>query len=237
MDFDDYQEKAVSTAVYPNIGNNIEYPALGLASEAGEVAEAVKKIQRDHGGNKDVSKDKIEKEIGGVLWYCAALAKEFGLSLQDIAELNVGELAQRKVAGTIKGGDVDDLAFVAATYGVPDRNRNLFSKKSIVIPEAGLSIQLNAGMGYGTDFTDVFGSCTLKYGEGCLTASNIRVKADSGFNPVAFRTALKEGRVTTTIAGDVESFTTTPEGNTAVEEFKPTAICVEVATNRPPLSD
>jgi hypothetical protein len=50
MDFSDYQKQSRRTAIYPNAGNDIVYPALGLVSEAGEVAGKVKKILRDEGG-------------------------------------------------------------------------------------------------------------------------------------------------------------------------------------------
>ena len=48
--FDLYQDKSEETAVYPNKGDNLYYPALGLAGEAGEVCEKIKKIMRDKGG-------------------------------------------------------------------------------------------------------------------------------------------------------------------------------------------
>ena len=37
MNFNEYQEEAAKTAVYPDIGNNLWYPGLGLGGEAGEV--------------------------------------------------------------------------------------------------------------------------------------------------------------------------------------------------------
>ena len=45
-DFNAYQRSAIKTAVYPP-EHKILYPALGLAGEAGEVANKVKKVMRD----------------------------------------------------------------------------------------------------------------------------------------------------------------------------------------------
>jgi NTP pyrophosphatase (non-canonical NTP hydrolase) len=75
---------------------NLEYPTLGLAGEAGEVANIVKKIQRDHGGEiNDEIRQKLKDELGDVLWYISACADELGLTLTEIAEYNVAKLAKR----------------------------------------------------------------------------------------------------------------------------------------------
>lgn len=96
MNFKDYQSAAAKTALYPNRLENLEYPTLGLAGEAGEVANIVKKIQRDHGGQITVEiRSKLKDELGDVLWYIAACADELGLTLEEIAEYNVGKLAKR----------------------------------------------------------------------------------------------------------------------------------------------
>ena len=50
MDLNQYQDKSRETARYPNLGNNAIYPTLGLAGEAGEVADKVKKVIRDKEG-------------------------------------------------------------------------------------------------------------------------------------------------------------------------------------------
>lgn len=47
--FDDYQTAAARTAIYPS-NIRILYPALGLTGEAGEVANKIKRIYRDDGG-------------------------------------------------------------------------------------------------------------------------------------------------------------------------------------------
>jgi hypothetical protein len=49
MRFDDYQRMARRTAVYAD-RDRVIYPALGLASEAGEVAGKIKKVLRDQDG-------------------------------------------------------------------------------------------------------------------------------------------------------------------------------------------
>jgi NTP pyrophosphatase (non-canonical NTP hydrolase) len=96
MNFDEYQKAAGVTALYPRRLDNLEYPTLGLAGEAGEVANIVKKIQRDHGGRiTDETRAKLKDELGDVLWYIAACADELGLSLAEIAEYNIDKLAKR----------------------------------------------------------------------------------------------------------------------------------------------
>lgn len=96
MNFEDYQSKASETALYPKRLSNLEYPTLGLAGEAGEVANIVKKIQRDFDGQiTGEIRAKLKDELGDVLWYISACADELNLTLQEIAEFNVEKLAAR----------------------------------------------------------------------------------------------------------------------------------------------
>jgi NTP pyrophosphatase (non-canonical NTP hydrolase) len=96
LTFEVYQQKASKTALYPKRLQNLEYPTLGLAGEAGEVANVVKKIQRDFGGNlTDEIRAKLKDELGDVLWYISACADELGLTLEQIAEFNINKLAER----------------------------------------------------------------------------------------------------------------------------------------------
>lgn len=96
MNFEEYQDEAKQTALYPNRLQNLEYPTLGLTGEAGEVANIVKKIQRDFGGViTDEIRAKLKDELGDVLWYISACADELGLTLKEIAEFNVAKLSKR----------------------------------------------------------------------------------------------------------------------------------------------
>ncbi len=96
MKFEDYQSAASKTALYPRRLSNLEYPTLGLAGEAGEVANIVKKIQRDHDGVITTeTREKLLDELGDVLWYISACADELGFTLNEIAEFNVEKLAKR----------------------------------------------------------------------------------------------------------------------------------------------
>lgn len=104
MTFKEYQKLSRKTAVYPNQGGNFVYPTLGLAGEAGEVANKISKIFRDDGNTvSDERRREIEKELGDVLWYVSQLATELGLSLDKIASLNIENLFSRKERGTLHG--------------------------------------------------------------------------------------------------------------------------------------
>ena len=106
--FNQYQKHALETAVYPNIGQNIIYPALGLTGEAGEVSELIKKMIRDDGGQlTEQRREKLLKELGDVLWYVAVVAHEAGLMLGDVAQVNLDKLSRRKEEGKITGSGSD----------------------------------------------------------------------------------------------------------------------------------
>ena len=97
-----YQKSAKATAIYPR-DYSIVYPAIGLAGEAGEVANKVKKLIRDNPNMSDDIKKSIGDEIGYVLWYCAVLADDLGESLSEIANRNLEKLANRQKLGKLHG--------------------------------------------------------------------------------------------------------------------------------------
>ncbi len=103
MTFDDYQKAAVATAIYPE-DLKLIYPAIGLAGETGEVMEHIKKTIRDN--DRQLTEDRrhaLAKELGDVLWYMANLAQDAGLSLADIARMNIEKVNSRKARGVQLG--------------------------------------------------------------------------------------------------------------------------------------
>ncbi|MHB8492488.1 MAG: nucleoside triphosphate pyrophosphohydrolase family protein [Solirubrobacteraceae bacterium] len=107
MELSRYQALSRRTAGYPREAA-LSYPALGLAGEAGEVADHVKKVIRDDGGV--VSEERraaIAKELGDVLWYLAQLATELDLELDEIASANLEKLLSRQRRGVLSGSGDD----------------------------------------------------------------------------------------------------------------------------------
>ena len=104
MQANEYQTGALRTAIYPNMGSNFIYPALGLVGEAGEVAEKVKKIIRDGDGTlTDPDREKIAKELSDVCWYVAVLAYELDYNLEEILQMNLDKLRSRQERGVLSG--------------------------------------------------------------------------------------------------------------------------------------
>ena len=103
-----YENLAGQTAIFPK-DKALEYLALGMTSEAGEVAGKVKKLIRDGEDMEgfELKKIAIASEIGDVLWYCAMMAKEVGVPLNDIMKENLKKLHSRKERGKLSGSGDD----------------------------------------------------------------------------------------------------------------------------------
>ncbi|MEQ1500535.1 MAG: nucleoside triphosphate pyrophosphohydrolase family protein [Parcubacteria group bacterium] len=105
MELNEYQKRAVETAVYPD-KYKIIYPAVGLGDEAGEVLGKVSKWLRGDDGDGEMTqerKEAIKLELGDVLWFVSNLAKDIGFSLEDVAVSNIDKLQSRKERGVIRG--------------------------------------------------------------------------------------------------------------------------------------
>ncbi len=107
IELSEYQQLSRRTAAYPREAW-LSYPALGLAGEAGEVAEHAKKAIRDDGGQiTDERRAAMAKELGDVLWYVSQLASELGLELDEIAGANLEKLLSRQRRGVLSGSGDD----------------------------------------------------------------------------------------------------------------------------------
>jgi len=103
MQANEYQKRTMDTAIYPQAGSGspieLYYLALGLTSEAGEVAGKVKKMIRD--GAMDTAG--MIHEVGDVLWYAARLSHALGFTLEDVMRINYAKLMKRKDNNVIQG--------------------------------------------------------------------------------------------------------------------------------------
>ncbi len=102
MTFNDYQKKAMTTAI--DEGSELEQRVLGLVGESGEIADKVKKWYRDQGGDlAKLDKKDLAAELGDVLWYVATFADFLGYNLDTIAQENIAKLARRNQRGRLTG--------------------------------------------------------------------------------------------------------------------------------------
>lgn len=93
MTLDEYQHLAARTLGADRTHEQqLANAALGLAGEAGEVADMVKK-HLYHGW--PVDRDSLVKELGDCMWYIAAMATAVGVGLDEIGETNIDKLRRR----------------------------------------------------------------------------------------------------------------------------------------------
>lgn len=94
---DNYQELAMVTKNKKlPLSEQIANAALGLAGEAGEVADMIKKWKFQ--GHLLDPKD-IAKELGDICWYVALMSESIGLSFDEILEMNIEKLRKRYPEG------------------------------------------------------------------------------------------------------------------------------------------
>ncbi len=92
IEFDEYQKEAYRLISEEGKKNLVLNGVLGLAGESGECADLVKKhLFQGH----DLKKEDLVKELGDVLWYIAETASGLGVSLSEVARLNLEKLHKR----------------------------------------------------------------------------------------------------------------------------------------------
>lgn len=93
MDFNEYQKLALRTAAPLDTRlTDLLHGALGVITEAGELTDVVKKFKF---ADKPIDWVNVQEEIGDILWYLALLSRATGMSLEEIATLNIAKLEAR----------------------------------------------------------------------------------------------------------------------------------------------
>jgi NTP pyrophosphatase (non-canonical NTP hydrolase) len=99
MDFNQYSSLALRTANTPALEGKqekITCAALGLAGEGGEIADHVKKwLFQGH----SLDEAKLIKELGDNLWYINLMATALGLTLEELAAVNIAKIYERYPGG------------------------------------------------------------------------------------------------------------------------------------------
>ena len=123
MNLNEYQELALKTATYGQAIDKLvvaavqsrnpesvasvmrlSYVSHGLAGEAGEFNDQVKRVTRDDGGLLTPERrQKLIKELGDVAWYLSQAARELGVTLEEVAKQNIEKLASRAQRGVLTG--------------------------------------------------------------------------------------------------------------------------------------
>ncbi|SRR6266700_7356048 len=92
MDIAEYTKEVHRTCSVKEPKELLTLTALGIAGEAGEVVDTVKKVLY-HSHELDISA--LRKEVGDLLWYMVLLCDTVGLTLEDVMQANVEKLRQR----------------------------------------------------------------------------------------------------------------------------------------------
>ena len=100
IDVDDYQTKAMKFRL-PTA--NATYALLNLAGEVGEVTSLAAKFIRDGDQYPEDYRKSMKKELGDVLWYISALARDLDIDLDTIAQMNLQKLKDRQERNQIQG--------------------------------------------------------------------------------------------------------------------------------------
>ncbi len=92
MDFDIYEMMAMRTAKPMSVDDDLMHAAFGLAGEAGEFCDAIKKsLVYD----RELDRENCIEELGDILWYVALACAALEVSMEDVASKNIEKLRKR----------------------------------------------------------------------------------------------------------------------------------------------
>ena len=154
MELNEYQRLANQTDQQPEKGNlesdprSIMVPLLGMAGEVGELLGEHKKWLRD-GESYKLFPERVKEELGDLLWYLSNVAIKHGLTLEEVADFNLGKTGRRwqpvgAGSGTRKLFDED----------FPPSERLPRQMEISIEEESGIAITTIDGAKYGDPLTD-----------------------------------------------------------------------------------
>lgn len=96
----EYIENAVKTEAYDRSAiaarmadnTRLMHGAIGIATESGELLDAVKKSVFY---GKPLDAVNVKEELGDLMWYVAIICDQFGFSLEEIKQINIDKLRKR----------------------------------------------------------------------------------------------------------------------------------------------
>ena len=99
MKLNEYQDEVMAFRL-DTADNN--YAMFGLAGEVGELYSLFAKCIRDGADPTEYNRN-VKKELGDILWFVAAIAKDMGFTLEEVAYANYTKLASRAARNTLTG--------------------------------------------------------------------------------------------------------------------------------------
>lgn len=81
--------------IIPDVGGVLN-GCLGLAGEAGETLDMIKKWVFHE---KDLDMEHFKKELGDVMWYVAMICKSMEIDMDEVLQMNVDKLKARYPEG------------------------------------------------------------------------------------------------------------------------------------------
>lgn len=110
INFREFQDACITTWTYSEDPLKDELRiVLGILGELGELSEVEKKFHRGDEKYQDgeMMRDRVESELGDLLYYIAMKANLYDIDLDDVLVRNVLKLEDRKARGVIMGDGED----------------------------------------------------------------------------------------------------------------------------------
>jgi len=92
LSFAKYQCLSLRTAPMANKDHDLLHAVLGLVTEAGELADVIKK---NHAYGKAIDRVNLMEEAGDVLWYISLISRALSTDMEALAFMNVQKLSKR----------------------------------------------------------------------------------------------------------------------------------------------